>query len=92
MAVKTYTFGDKKTPEPGLTRELFDYLGEGFQRLDGKLPLFDEDGNWFSPETIEFAEKEGWVVPAYENQIMKASKIMRLTQEGREIFEATSTC
>jgi len=92
MAVRTYTFGEKKTPVPGLTRELFDYLAEGFRRIDGKLPLFDDEGDWFSPETIDFAVNEGWVEPAYENQIMKASKIMRLTEEGREIFEATSTC
>jgi len=91
-AVKEYRFGEEKQDIPELTEELIAYLGEGFRRLDGRMPLFDHEGNWFSPETVEAAEKEGWVEPAYEKQILKASKIMRLTKEGREVFEAATTC
>ena len=92
MAVKEYKFGETNQTIPELTRELLSYLGEGFRRVDGKLPLFDKDGNWISLETVDAAQKEGWVEPVYERQILKASKIMRLTKEGREVFEATGTC
>jgi len=90
--VKEYKFGEEAQTIPELTKDLLNYLGEGFRRLDGKMPLFDADGNWFSPETVEAAEKEGWIEPVYEKQILKASKIMRLTKEGREVFEATASC
>lgn len=92
MAVKEYKFGEENQTIPELTKELLSYLGEGFRRVDGKLPLFDNDGNWFSPETVDAAQKEGWAEPVYEKQILKASKIMRLTKEGREVFEVTATC
>ncbi len=92
MAVKEYKCGEESQIIPELTRELLSYLGEGFRRVDGKLPLFDKDGNWIGSETVDAAQKEGWVEPVYEKQILKTSKIMRLTKEGREVFEATATC
>ena len=92
MAVKEYKFGETNQPTPELTKEVLSYLGKGVCRVDGKLPLFDKDGNWISPETVDAAQKEGWAEPVYENQILKTSKIMRLTKEGREVFEAAATC
>ena len=90
--MKEYSFGMEEPEAPEVSEDVLAYLGEGVRRRDGRLPLFDKDGNWFSPEMIETAQQEGWVEPAYDNQILKSSKIMRLTKEGREVFEATSTC
>lgn len=61
------------------------YLREGLDRLDGKLPLFDENGEVISKTTIMAVVAKGWAEPAYAKTFLKGLEIFKLTDKGREV-------
>lgn len=82
----------RQTKAPEMSRAQLNYLKTGFERVDGKLPLFDAEGNWISSETIETCQKEGWAEPVYERNILRDLKRLRLTEEGREMIMVGTVC
>lgn len=68
-----------------LSEYVMRYLAEGASRPDGKLPLFDENGDPVSRETVEEVVNAGLAEPAYDRQILKDWKILRLTEQGRKV-------
>lgn len=90
--MKEIRSSENQEPTPVLTRDVLDFLKEGFARVDGRLPLLDENGDWISPETIAICQKEGWAEPVYKKTILKNLTRLRLTKEGREIILAGTAC
>lgn len=90
--MKEYTYSEDHEAAPVLSRGVLDFLKEGFARVDGRLPLLDENGDWISPETIAICQREGWAEPVYERTILKNLTRLRLTREGREIILAGTAC
>ena len=90
-AVKDCEYNEVLESPEELSRDLLNYLKTGFERVDGRLPLFDENGDWISAETIEACQKGGWAEPVFEKTILKNLKILRLTKKGRKIIMAKAT-
>jgi hypothetical protein len=64
------------------------YLLRGLGQPGGKLPLFDEDGQKISAETIQSCVKVGWAEPWYRNAIKPDWLVCKLTDSGRAILRA----
>ena len=62
------------------------YLMGGTSRIDGKLPLFDENGEQFHQPTIDAVVKKGWAEPVYTKTFLKDMEIYRITELGRKIM------
>ncbi len=90
-AVDGKKFHERHESSQEISRDLLDYLRTGFERVDGKLPLFDEKGDWISAETIEACLIGGWAEPAFKKTILKNRERLRLTQKGRKIIMAAAT-
>ncbi len=66
------------------------YLMSGVSRIDGKLPLFDENGVQIPQPTIDAVVKKGWAEPVYSRTFLKDMSIYRVTELGRKVLrEAT---
>ncbi len=63
------------------------YLMGGISRIDGKLPLFDENGEQFHQPTIDAVVKKGWAEPVYSKTFLKDMEIYRITDLGRKIMK-----
>ncbi len=63
------------------------YLMGGISRIDGKLPLFDENGEQFHQPTIDAVVKKGWAEPVYSRTFLKDMDIYRITELGRKIMK-----
>ena len=72
------------------TERQVSYLSRGLTQAGGKLSLFDDFGQEFSPETIEACIRHGWAVPWFENPINPDWIVCRLTDEGRRAVEDLS--
>lgn len=63
------------------------YLLGGVSRIDGKLPLFDENGEQIHQPTIDAVVKKGWAEPVYSKTFLKDMEIYRITELGRKIMK-----
>lgn len=63
------------------------YLLSGIARIDGKLPLFGEDGEPIPRPTIDAVVKKGWAEPVYDRTFLKDIDIYRITELGRKIMK-----
>ena len=64
------------------------YLLRGIGQPGGKLPLFDEDGQRVSTDTIRACIKAGWAEPWYRNPIKPDWLVCKLTDSGRAVLRA----
>ena len=65
------------------------YLLRGLEQPGGKLPLFDEDGQRVSAQTVQSCIKAGWAEPWFHNPIKPDWLVCRLTAVGRSALKAT---
>jgi len=63
------------------------YLLGAVDRLDGKLPLFDEKGDKIPQPTIDAVVSKGWAEPVYTRTFLKDMDIYRITDLGRKILK-----
>ena len=62
------------------------WLARGLDQAGGKLPLFDEEGQRYSEQTIRSCLEKGWAEPWFKNPIKPDWLICRLTDHGREVL------
>ena len=60
------------------------WLRRGLGQPGGKLPLFDEYGQAYSPRTIRSCVDQGWAEPWIHNPIKPDWLVCKLTDAGRE--------
>lgn len=65
------------------------YLERGIKEPGGKLPLFDDEGQRISQQTIRSCMKAGWAEPWFENPIKPDWLVCKLTISGRALFDQT---
>ena len=65
------------------------YLVKGVKQPDGKLPLFDDNGQAFKFNMVQSCLKKGWVEPWFANPIKPDWLVCRLTNQGRVILGRT---
>lgn len=58
------------------------YLARGLAQAGGKLPLFDEDGQQISRQTVEACIGHGWAEAWISNPIKPDWLVCRLTAAG----------
>ncbi len=61
------------------------WLRRGLDQPGGKLPLFDEQGQRYSAQTIRSCIEQGWAEPWFDNPIKPDWLVCRLTAAGREV-------
>ncbi len=66
------------------------WLSRGISQAGGKLPLFDEEGQRYSKQTIRSCLEKGWAEPWFANPIKPEWLVCRLTDSGREVLHADS--
>jgi hypothetical protein len=59
------------------------WLRRGLGEPGGKLPLFDEHGQRYSPRTIQSCIERGWAEPWIRNPVKPDWQVCRLTAAGR---------
>jgi len=59
------------------------WLARGLNQPGGKLPLFDETGQRYSPRTIRSCLAHGWAERWFANPLKPDWLVCRLTAEGR---------
>lgn len=64
------------------------YLLRGLEQPGGKLPLFDEDGQRVSAQTVQSCIKAGWAEPWFSNPIKPDWLVCRLTAMGRSALKS----
>ena len=67
-----------------LTRAEREYLSMGKRQVGGKLPLFDEDGQLISTDTVRGCMEKGLAERWFANPIRPDWMVCRLTPAGRE--------
>ena len=67
-----------------LTRAEREYLSMGKRQRDGKLPLFDEDGQLIATSTVKSCVEKGLIERWFVNPIRPDWTVCRLTEAGRE--------
>ena len=63
------------------------YLLCAAERIDGKLPLFDSNGEKIPQTTIDAVVSKGWAEPVYKKTFLKDMEIYRITELGRKILK-----
>jgi hypothetical protein len=58
------------------------YLARGLAQAGGKLPLFDDEGQLISHQTVEACIAHGWAEPWVSNPIKPDWLVCRLTPAG----------
>lgn len=58
------------------------YLARGLEQAGGKLPLFDDEGQLISHQTVEACIAHGWAEPWVSNPIKPDWLVCRLTPAG----------
>jgi hypothetical protein len=66
------------------------YLLRGLEQPGGKLPLFDEEGQKISPQTVRACIKAGWAAPWFDNPIKPDWLVCKLTPHGRQALRDTA--
>lgn len=64
------------------------WLERGLDQPGGKLPLFDRQGQAYSPRTIQSCIAQGWAEPWARNPIKPNWLVCRLTEAGRAALGA----
>ncbi len=63
------------------------WLRNGLAMLNGKLPLFDSDGQLISVRTIQSCVRLGWAKPWFNVPLKKNWTVCTLTHLGRVVAE-----
>jgi len=63
------------------------YLRRGLTQPGRKLPLFDEQGQEISADTIRHCLAEGWAEPWFHNPTKPDWLVCRLTDKGVEVLK-----
>ena len=63
------------------------WLRNGLSKPDGKLPLFDINGQRISDRTVQSCVRLGWAKPWFNNPLKKDWTICKLTHLGRVVAE-----
>lgn len=58
-------------------------MKRGLAQPGGKLPLFDDDGQRYSPRTVRSCLDQGWVTPWIGNPLKPDWLVCKLTEAGR---------
>lgn len=66
-----------------LTRAERAYLAKGNVRPEGKLPIFDDEGQQINLKTIQSCLSKGLAEPWFANPLRPTWLICRLTEKGR---------
>ncbi|MFT5440183.1 MAG: hypothetical protein ACI9MJ_002052 [Alphaproteobacteria bacterium] len=61
------------------------WLLRGLEQPGGKLPLFDEDGQRFSEQTVRSCIEKGWAEPWFNNPLKPDWLVCKLTHLGRVV-------
>ena len=64
------------------------WLRRGFSQPGGKLPLFDDQGQKVSEQTVKSCLKKGWVEPWFDNPLKPNWTVCKLTEAGKKVTEA----
>ena len=64
------------------------WLRRGLSQPGGKLPLFDDQGQKVSEQTVKSCLKKGWVEPWFDNPLKPNWIVCKLTEAGKKITEA----
>ena len=63
------------------------WLLSGMSQPGGKLPLFDQDGQRISSQTIKSCVRHGWAEPWFANPLKPDWVVCKLTHLGRVVAE-----
>ena len=64
------------------------WLRRGLGQPGGKLPLFDDQGQKVSEQTVKSCLKKGWVVPWFDNPLKPNWIVCKLTKIGEKVAAA----
>ena len=67
------------------------WLKRGLAQPGGKLPLFDEDGQRYSPRTVRSCLDQGWATPWIGNPLKPDWLVCKLTEAGRRAVSYTKS-
>ena len=77
--------GRKKVGRPTAVQQA--WLRRGLIQPGGKLPLFDGNGQIYSPRTIRSCIEQGWAEPWVGNPIKPSWLVCKLTATGRHVIQ-----
>ncbi len=77
--------GRKKVGRPTAVQKA--WLRRGLIQPGGKLPLFDGQGQSYSPRTIQSCIEQGWAEPWVSNPIKPSWLVCKLTDTGRNMLQ-----
>ncbi len=80
--------GWKRAARP--TRAQAVWLKRGLAQPGGKLPLFDEVGQHYSPRTVRACLDRGWAAPWIGNPLKPDWLVCKLTEAGRRAVSPPS--
>ena len=63
------------------------WLKRGLAQPDGRLPLFDDNGQRVSNRTVDSCVGLGWAEPWFESPLKKNWTVCKLTHLGRVVAE-----
>jgi hypothetical protein len=63
------------------------YLERGLDQPGGKLPLFDDDGQQVSAQTVRTCLDRGWAEPWFANPLKPDWLVCKLTEAGRAVLK-----
>ena len=63
------------------------WLRRGLEQPGGKLPLFDEDGQRVSSQTVRSCIDKGWAEPWFNNPLKPDWQVCKLTHLGRVVAD-----
>lgn len=81
---------DRPIKSPGRQRHHYPsavqraWLIRGLTQAGGKLPLFDAQGQFYNPRTIQSCVERGWAEPWTANPIKPDWRVCKLTEAGRD--------
>ena len=61
------------------------WLRRGLTEPGGKLPLFDDQGQKVSEQTVKSCLKRGWVEPWFDNPLKPNWIVCKLTKAGKKV-------
>ncbi len=77
--------GRKKVGRPTAVQKA--WLRRGLIQPGGKLPLFDGQGQFYKPRTIQSCIEQGWAEPWVSNPIKSSWLVCKLTETGRRVLQ-----
>jgi hypothetical protein len=76
--------GQPRRPH-GPTPSQRDWLKRGLDDPQGKLPIFDSEGQELDQRTVQACLENGWAEPWFENPLRPGVPVCRLTEKGRVV-------